>query len=85
MGQYLSNNSNDMSTQASSFWQSNVLTFFFDRSTSLNDTFLDKDITYKYFLLSGIESKEEPIGIPFIRVTYENGNPVVINKYMTIK
>jgi len=83
-GHYLPENSS-MSIQTSSAWQSNILTFYFDAATSLNETLVDKDITYKYFLLSGIESKEKPAGVPFICVTYEKGKPVNVNKYITIE
>jgi hypothetical protein len=67
-----------------SSWKSNVLTFFFDplMQTSLKLIESSENYTYKYFLLSGIESQKKPIGIPFIQVSYKNGMPVATNKYL---
>jgi hypothetical protein len=71
--------------QSSSTWQSNMLTFFFDPlSTSLNKIINDKgNYTYKYYLLSGKESKEVPVGIPFIQMTYKNNIFVASEKYLS--
>ena len=79
LGQYSSSNSGGMEIQESSWWQSNVLTAFISETSSLNETFTDNDIiTYKYFLLSGIECEIMPVGVPFIQVVYKNG--VVIDR-----
>ena len=64
-------------------WESNTLIYPSNETTSLNETFTDNEtITYKYFLLSGVECKEKPVGIPFICITYKNGNPIARNKYL---
>lgn len=53
-----------------------------DTTTSLIELKTDKNYTYKYFYLSGIECKAKPVGVPFIQVTYENGKPIASDKYM---
>lgn len=84
-GEYLSGSS-DMSIQSSSSWQSNVLTFDYDpTATSIMTPEASENYTYKYYLLSGKETKTKPEGAPFICVTYKDGNPVASNKYVTIK
>ena len=72
--------------RAGEIGRSNVLTFYYDPlTTSLTELESNKNYTHKYFLLSGIESKAKPIGVPFIQVTYKNGKPVAYEKYMTIE
>ena len=63
--------------------RSNVLTFFFEsQATSLNKVNMNDNYTFKYFLLSGMESKEIPIRIPFIKVTYIDENIISIDKHL---
>jgi len=79
---YSPSNSGGMEIQASSWWQSNVLTAFISETSSLTETFTDNDIiTYKYFLLSGVESEIMPVGVPFIQVVYKNGVVIERKKY----
>lgn len=64
--------------------RSNVLTFFFDplmETTSLNETLIGKNYVYKYFFLSGLESKTKPVGVPFIQATYNNGVLISTDKF----
>ncbi len=72
------------SLRLSSTWQSNILTFFFDPlNTALNEINKDnKDCTFKYYFLSGIESKTKPIGIPYIQATFKNGIFITSDKIM---
>jgi hypothetical protein len=73
-------------TRLRSVGRSNMLTFFFDPQTSsLNETNINKDYSFKYFLLSGMESKETPVGVPFVKVTYIDENIISINKYLVTK
>ncbi len=61
--------------------KSNVLTFFFNPvTTSLMELETDKNYIYKYFLLSGKESQEIPVGVPFIQMIYINNTLVHSNK-----
>ncbi len=54
--------------------KSNLLTFFFESTvTSLIELKANENYTYKYFLLSGKESKEMPVNVPFIQKKYHNG------------
>ena len=63
--------------------QSNVLTFYFNSiPTSINKTINTENHTYKYFLLSGIESTTKPLGVPFIEMIYDNGVLIGKNKYL---
>ncbi len=53
--------------------RSNILTFFFNSMTTfLMESKANKNYIYKYFLLSGKESLEIPVGIPFIQMTYKD-------------
>jgi hypothetical protein len=62
-------------TPGSAIGGSNVLIFYYHPTieTSLTKLETDENYTYKYFLLSGIESKTKPVGVPFIRRMYYNG------------
>ena len=73
--------------RSSSIWQSNTLTFFFEPlSTSLNEIMIDNgNYIYNYYLLSGKESKEMPVGVPFIQIVYNNGDLVRIDKRIQIE
>jgi hypothetical protein len=75
-----------MGYNSSNMWQSNVLTFFFSSlSTSVNEITSGDNYVYKYYLLSGIENKTKPKGIPFIQKTYRNDVLISTDKIMETK
>jgi hypothetical protein len=66
--------------------RSNVLTFYYDpEATSLITPEATENYTYKYISLSGIESKEKPVGVPFIQMIYKDGILIHSNKCLIQK
>lgn len=76
----------DSLRSATTVGQSNVLIFYFNPlSTSLKETTESGNYTYKYYLLSGMESKTKPEEKPFIQATFKNGNLISTNKVIQVK
>ena len=73
---------NNVSSSTINIENSNVLVFYFDPqvTTYINKVLENENYTYKYFLLSGIETTEIPSGIPFVEVIYKDSNKININK-----
>ena len=69
-----------------SIGRSNVLTYYFNpTTTSINKITNNENYTYKYYLLSGIESTTKPLGVPFIEMIYDNGVLIGKNKHLIRK
>lgn len=64
----------------------NSLTTFFNKTaSSLNETINNKSYTYKYYLLSGIEVRESPKSVPFVRRVYNGSKLISIEKILINK
>ncbi len=52
-----------------------------EMTSFIDETENDADYVFRYFFLTGIESRNKPIGVPFVQQTYKNGSLISVNRY----